>query len=77
MPIQAISELRLPRHNKMNPIGQPMMKRKIQLLNAQMWLVTPSQSDDAFWFIACANTNADSVAGRKARNDPLLTKCAC
>jgi len=39
MPIQAISELRLPRHNKMNPIGQPMMKRKIQLLNAQMWLV--------------------------------------
>jgi hypothetical protein len=23
----------------MNPIGQPMMKRKIQLLNAQMWLV--------------------------------------
>jgi len=40
MSIQAISGLRLPQHNKDEPIGQPMMKKKIQLLNAQMWLVT-------------------------------------
>jgi hypothetical protein len=40
MPIQAISELRLPQHNKDEPVGQPIMKKKIQLLNTQMWLVT-------------------------------------